>query len=84
MLLKPILPNDLNDRRFAISQAKDELKGLCNFHEYDFKKYNGTQSVVKMARNLVDYEAGKTILETALNIYKKTNINQTSLFDYEV
>jgi hypothetical protein len=37
-----------------------------------------------MARNLVDYEAGKTILETALNIYKKTNIKQTSIFDYEV
>ncbi len=52
------LPNDLNDRRFAISQAKDELKGLCKFHDYDFKKYNGTQLVVKMARNLVDYEAG--------------------------
>jgi DNA (cytosine-5)-methyltransferase 1 len=79
-----ILPNDLNDRRFAISQAKDELKGLCEFHNYDFKKYNGRQSVIKMARNLVDYEAGKTILETALNIYKKTNIKQTSIFDYEV
>ena len=79
-----LLPNDLNDRRFAISQAKDELKGLCEFHNYDFKKYNGTQSVIKMARNLVDYEAGKTILETALNIYKKTNIKQTSIFDYEV
>jgi hypothetical protein len=36
-----------------------------------------------MARNLVDYEAGKTILETALGIIKKSNINQTSIFDYE-
>jgi DNA (cytosine-5)-methyltransferase 1 len=78
------LPNDLNDRRFAISEAKDELKGLCEFHNYDFTKYEGEQSVIKMARNLVDYEAGKTILQTALNIYRKTNINQTSLFDYEM
>ena len=75
------LPNDLNDRRFAISQTKDELKGLCEFHNYDFKKYLGEQSVIKMARNLVDYEAGKTILEIALNIFKSNNINQKTIFD---
>lgn len=75
------LPNDLNDRRFAISQAKHELKGLCKFHEYDFNQYKGEQSILKMARNLVDYEAGKTILETALGIIRKSNINQMSLFD---
>ena len=33
-----------------------------------------------MARNLVDYEAGKTILQTALNIAREENINQTQLF----
>jgi len=65
-------------------EGKDEVNKWCEFHNYDFRKYKGTQSVQKMARNLVDYEAGKTILETALNIYKKTNINQTSLFDYEM
>ena len=37
-----------------------------------------------MARNLVDYEAGKTILETALNIVRKSDLKQTSIFDYEV
>jgi DNA (cytosine-5)-methyltransferase 1 len=79
------LPNDLNERKTPVfGNSKNELKLLCDFHNYDFRKYKGEQSVVKMARNLVDYEAGKTILETALNIYKKTNINQTSLFDYEV
>jgi DNA (cytosine-5)-methyltransferase 1 len=77
------LPNDLKDRRFAISSAKQELKGLCEFHKYDFTKYKGEQSMLKMARNLVDYEAGKTILETALGIIKKSNTNQTSIFDYE-
>jgi DNA (cytosine-5)-methyltransferase 1 len=60
-----ILPNELNDRSFAISQQKNELKELCKFHDYDFNKYNGEQSVVKMARNLVDYEAGLTIFNVA-------------------
>ena len=74
------LPSNLNDRRFNISQAKDELNGLCKFHNYDFKKYKGEQRVMKMARNLVDYEAGKTILETALNIYKSNQSNQLTIF----
>jgi len=73
-------------REFSLqgSNSNKELKRLIDFHNYDFTKYKGEQPVTKMARNLVDYEAGKTILETALNIYKKTNVNQTSIFDYEV
>lgn len=74
------LPNDINDRRFAISSAKQELKGLCEFHEYDFNKYKGEQSVIKMARNLVDYEAGKTILEHALSVQKESIDTQAKLF----
>lgn len=74
------LPTDLKDRRFPISKAKSELKGLCNFHNYDFTKYKGKQPVLKIARNLVDYEAGKTILDTAMGIIRKQNINQTELF----
>jgi len=73
------LPNDLNDRRFAISQTKDELKSLCEFHSYDFKKYKGNQSVVKMARNLVDYEAGKTIFQIALGLQNENKTNQLEL-----
>ena len=73
------LPSSLNDRRFSISQSKNELKGLCNFHDYDFTKYKGKQSNVKIARNLVDYEAGKTILEVALNCYKSKNEKQMEL-----
>jgi len=75
------LPNDLKDRRFAISSAKQELKGLCEFHDYDFTKYKGEQPMLKMARNLVDYEAGKTILETAMNIQSQEQESQTSIFD---
>ena len=77
------LPKDLKDRRFAISQAKNELKGLCEFHDYDFNKYKGEQSVLKMARNLVDYEAGKTILATAFNIQLAEKDTQTKLFNLD-
>lgn len=74
------LPSDLNDRRFGISQTKNELKELCKFHDYDFTKYKGEQSMIKIARNLVDYEAGKTIFNIARGIVEKSNINQTQLF----
>lgn len=75
------LPNDVKDRGFKISQEKNELESLCKFHDYDFNKYKGTQSIVKMARNLVDYEAGRTIFETYLGITKKQNEKQTELFE---
>lgn len=75
------LPNDLGDRRFQISAAKQEFKGLCDFHEYDFSKYTGDQPKLKIARNLVDYEAGKTIFETFLGISRNNNIKQQLLFN---
>jgi len=75
------LPNKLSDRYFeGMSQAKNEVDKLCKFHDYDFRKYKGSQVLNKIARNLVDYEAGKTILETALGIITKSNIKQTELF----
>jgi len=40
----------------------------------------GGQLVLKIARNLVDYEAGKTILQTALGVIEQSNIKQTQLF----
>ena len=70
------LPTDLNDRRFAISQTKNELLELCKFHNIDLSSYKGDQSMVKVARNLVDYEAGKTIFSVALGIYHDANKNQ--------
>ena len=75
-----VLPSDLNDRRFAISQTKNEKTELEKFHKIDLFDYKGDQSKVKIGRNLVDYEAGKTILDTALGIYKSKNQTQTSLF----
>ena len=75
-----ILPNDLNERKSSIMESKDEVSKWCIFHDYDFTKYKGTQRVDKMARNLVDYEAGRTIFETALGIIRKSDVRQTELF----
>ena len=74
------LPNVLTNREARISTGTNEVKKLCEFHDYDFYKYKGNQPINKIARNLVDYEAAKTILETALGIIKKSNIKQTELF----
>lgn len=74
------LPHVLSERYdFAVDRGKEELHNLCVFHDFDFKKYKGEQPVVKIARNLVDYEAGRTILETALNIVKTKNTTQLEL-----
>jgi DNA (cytosine-5)-methyltransferase 1 len=76
-----ILPNNLNGRKNPdLSRTKDLVKVLSNYHDYDFRKYKGKQSVQKMARNLVDYEAGKTIFEIALGIVNKKESNQIELF----
>ena len=76
------LPTDLKERpTIGISTAKNEVKKLCEFHDFDFYKYKGKQPINKMARNLVDYEAGRTIFETALGIIKKKDEKQTSIFD---
>jgi len=75
------LPNELSKRKPPVfGNSTDELNKLCEFHDYNFKQYKGKQSTVKIARNLVEYEAGKTILDTAMGIIKKQNINQIELF----
>lgn len=74
------LPNVLTKRKFeGFCQGKNEIQRLCEFHDYDFNKYKGTQRKNKIARNLVDYEAGKTIFEIACGIVKSENINQLKL-----
>ena len=74
------LPNNLNERK-ANNFIHSKVSELSKFHDYDFTKYKGEQRVDKMARNLVDYEAGRTIFETALGIIRKQNTNQRSIFD---
>jgi DNA (cytosine-5)-methyltransferase 1 len=77
------LPNDLKERKLdgILCLMENEINTLCEFHDYDFRKYKGEQRLDKVARNLVDYEAGRTIFETALGIIKKSNTKQTSIFD---
>jgi DNA (cytosine-5)-methyltransferase 1 len=74
------LPQDLNERKSSIMEGKDEVNQWCKFHDYDFRKYKGDQRLDKIARNLVDYEAGKTILDIALGVFEKQKTNQTELF----
>lgn len=75
------LPNIVSKRKNPdLSRTKNLISVLSEFHDYDFRQYKGEQRMNKIARNLVDYEAGKTILETAIGIIKKQNINQTELF----
>jgi len=78
------LPTTLNERTenkgFMNSSTKDEVKKWCKFHEIDLSSYKGEQRKDKIARNLVDFEAGRTILETALNIEKQNDIKQQKLF----
>jgi len=78
------LPNSLNERNdingiIGVS-AGENINKLCKFHDYDFTKYNGKQCIKKMASNLVDYESGLTILNTAIGIKAKSNTNQQELF----
>ena len=77
------LPNKLSTRKQSsglMNGINNEIPKWCEYHDYDFYKYKGKQRRDKIARNLVDYEAGKTIFETVLGIYKSDNANQTTLF----
>lgn len=76
------LPNDINERKnpeLSRGLAKDIIDRLCVYHNYDFRKYKGKQDVRKMARNLVDYEAGLTIFNVARGIFEKPKTNQLEL-----
>jgi DNA (cytosine-5)-methyltransferase 1 len=72
------LPNNLNERN-ASNFIHSKVSELSKFHDYDFTKYKGEQRVDKMARNLVDYEAGLTIFNTARGIIQQSNSTQLTL-----
>lgn len=75
------LPKNINERKNPdLSRTKDLINELSKFHDYDFYQYKGSQPINKIARNLVDYEAGKTIFEVALGIIKSKDTKQISLF----
>ena len=74
-----LLPNNLNERKINIGSGTDEVNKLCKFHDYDFHRYKGTQRRDKIARNLVDYEAGKTIFEVYTGIYQQNQVKNGML-----
>ncbi len=74
------IPQMVSDRqKVDVCQGSEEMNRLCQYHDYDFTKYDGQQSRLKMARNLVDYEAGKTIFEAACGIIRKQDVHQLEL-----
>lgn len=79
-----VLPSQLSEREnikgLIKKDDKEAIENLCKFHEYDFFKYKGEQRRSKIARNLVDYEAGRTILETAEGVIRSINISQMQIF----
>ena len=75
------LPSDLKERKLdgILCSMNNEIETLSKFHDYDFKKYKGSQRLDKMARNLVDYEVGLTIFNIARGIFEKPKTNQLEL-----
>jgi DNA (cytosine-5)-methyltransferase 1 len=77
------IPNDLKGRKGSsglMNGINNEIEQWCEFHDYDFYKYKGDQRRDKIARNLVDYEAGKSIFQTALGIESNDKTEQAKLF----
>jgi len=74
------LPNDLKSRKLGENLTYANQKNLENFHKIDLSDYKGKQRKDKIARNLVDYEAGKTILEAVFNIVSKSDVKQIQMF----
>jgi DNA (cytosine-5)-methyltransferase 1 len=74
------LPTSLNERKNPSNFIESGSKPNEIFHEIDLSTYKGTQRKDKIACNLVDYEAGKTIFEIALGIVNKKETNQISMF----
>jgi len=70
------LPTIVSYRNDTALVQASRMQDLCDFHDYDFRKYKGNQRILKVARNLVDYEAGKTIFSVALGIHQESNKNQ--------
>ncbi len=64
------LPNKIG-RKKVDNFSKTDIESLSNYHDYNFRKYKGKQRTDKIARNLVDYQAGRIIFETMLGIVKE-------------
>lgn len=72
------LPQYIGEREFQMA-GLNEVDRLCEFHNYDFRQYKGEQRIDKIARNLVDYEAGLTIFNVARGISNTQASIQSSI-----
>jgi DNA (cytosine-5)-methyltransferase 1 len=74
------LPSNIGERKLdgILCSMKDEHKKLQIFHDIEVNaNVGGYRDVL---RNLVDYEAGLTIYNTAMGIVTSNKIEQTQLF----
>jgi len=74
------LPANIGERKNPdFTRVKNHTKVMSEYHDYDFLKYKGEQDRKKIGNNLVDYEAGKTIFQTAMGIIENKS-TQTTIF----
>lgn len=74
------IPIQLNDP--SINLCEGRLNDYIKYHEFDFNLYKGKKRKDKIARNLVHYTAGKTILQSAMNI--KTKETKQTILNLEI
>ena len=60
-------------------ETKKRGKGITNKERYEIDEKKAMEKD-KIARNLVDYEAGKTIFSVAMDSYNANKVEQGSLF----
>jgi DNA (cytosine-5)-methyltransferase 1 len=80
-----VLPKNLNERQelnglICGNSQNNFIKKLCRLHEIDLSEYKGQTRKDKLARNLVDFEVGKTILEVVKGVYEANKNNQLKFF----
>ena len=64
----------------GIMNWESKYEPLKKFHEIENFDYKGEQNKLKILRNLVDYEVGLTIFNTAFNIINENKNVQGDLF----
>lgn len=73
------LPTTLSYRLDSINIKSSKISELEKYHDIDLKGTCIKKRKDQMLRNLVDYEAGLTIFNTARNIENKSNLKQLNL-----
>ncbi len=73
------------DKNFDMNKKRKNLfrmnnKELENYHNVNLTTYKGVKRKDIILRNLVESPVGKMIFDCAIENYKNTNTNQTSLF----